>query len=469
MKKIKEILLYANWRNIFFSLLGSAILAFGTSYIYVNSDIPEAGMIGVCLIIEHFTGIHPSISNIIITVFCYILAWRLMGTKYILNTGVATIGFSVFYAIFSSEALSGLVPSMAEYPLLAALVGALFVEVGTAITHRYGSAPSGEQALTMAIVKRGAFNFGWIQFIRDFLILSLSIVMYEDPADGIYPVIYAILIMALLTPVTDYIVNAPKKAKFTRRIQQKAKNTWAPIIAVGVVLATLMTMVTMYLTKVYPANNDQIEQYVEENCNGSYTQTVIDEQDVIIYAPTGHTKAGFIFYPGGRVDPTSYTALMAECASDGILCVVVEMPFNLAVFGINKAIDVVEMFPTIESWYIGGHSLGGSMASVCANTHPDIFEGIILLASYSNIDISSYRVLSVYGSKDEVMEKSNYEKYKENLPGEFSGKLVEKKLDGGNHSGFAMYGHQDGDGTPTITAKEQIFETATLITNFILN
>ena len=27
MKKIKEILLYANWRNIFFSLLGSAILA----------------------------------------------------------------------------------------------------------------------------------------------------------------------------------------------------------------------------------------------------------------------------------------------------------------------------------------------------------------------------------------------------------------------------------------------------------
>ena len=47
MKKIKEIFLYANWRNIFFSLLGSAILAFGTHYIYANSEIPEAGMIGV--------------------------------------------------------------------------------------------------------------------------------------------------------------------------------------------------------------------------------------------------------------------------------------------------------------------------------------------------------------------------------------------------------------------------------------
>ena len=208
--KIKEIFLYANWKNILFSLLGSAILAFGTNYIYVNSDIPEGGMIGLCLIIEHFTGIHPSISNIVITLFCYALAWRLMGTRYILNTSVATIGFSVFYAIFSSEALNGLVPSMAQYPLLAAIVGAFFVEIGTAITHRYGSAPSGEQALTMAISKRGAINYGWIQFFRDFTVLSLFLFTYEDPTKGIYPVLYAILIMTLLTPISDYIATAPK-------------------------------------------------------------------------------------------------------------------------------------------------------------------------------------------------------------------------------------------------------------------
>ena len=136
----------------------------------------------MCLIIESLTGISVPVSIVVITVLCYILAWRLMGTRYILNTSVATIGFAVFYAIFSSDALTNLIPAI-EYPLLAALIGALFVEVGTALTHRFGSAPSGEQALTMAIAKRGSFDFAWVQFIRDFLILSLSLLTYEDPAD----------------------------------------------------------------------------------------------------------------------------------------------------------------------------------------------------------------------------------------------------------------------------------------------
>ena len=467
MKKIKEIFLYANWKNILFALIGSAILAFGTNYIYVNSNVPEGGIIGLCLIIEHFTGIHPSLSNIIITVFCYILAWRLMGTKYILNTSIATIGFSIFYAIFSMDSLDGLFPSLAEYPLLAALVGAIFVEVGTAITHRFGSAPSGEQALTMALVKRGDLNFGWVQFFRDFLVLSLAIFTYDDPADGIYPVIYAILIMTLLTPLTDYIVNAPKKASFTKRVE-KSKSSWGGIIATGLIIATIMTAGTIYLTEVYPADTTAINKYVNENFKDTYTMTVDDENDMVVYTPDGDIKAGFIFYPGGKVDPTAYTPILAECASNGILCVTVEMPFNLAVFGINKGMDVIDAFPEVEKWYIGGHSLGGSMAASCVSTHPEFFEGIVLLASYSTIDVTSFRVLSVFGSEDQVMEKKNYDKYIENLPDKFSGRFVEVELKGGNHANFGIYGEQKGDGTATISNFEQIQKTADLIIDFIL-
>lgn len=462
--KIKEIFLYANWKNILFSLLGSAILAFGTNYIYVNSDIPEGGMIGLCLIIEHFTGIHPSISNIVITLFCYALAWRLMGTRYILNTSVATIGFSVFYALFSSEALDGLVPSMAQYPLLAALVGAFFVEVGTAITHRYGSAPSGEQALTMAISKRGAINYGWIQFFRDFTVLSLFLFTYEDPTKGIYPVLYAILIMTLLTPVSDYIVNAPKHAKFAKRIN-RTKGSWIPVVAVGLILATILTAATIYLTEVYSPTEEMMAEYFAEE--SEYNITIDDENDMIIYAPEEEIKAGFVFYPGGKVDPRAYSPLMVACANNGILCVVVEMPFNLAVFGINKAADVLERFPDVNTWYIGGHSLGGSMAASFASTHTDIFKGIIFLASYSTIDLSSLNVLSVRGTEDLVMDYGRYQKYKENLPTVASGKFFETTITGGNHSYFGTYGEQKGDGAAKISNEEQISQTVKAITEFI--
>jgi len=473
MKKIKEILLYTNWRNIFFALLGSAILAFGTNYIYANSQIPEGGIMGVCLIIEHFTGIHPSISNILITLFCYMLAWRLMGTRYILNASVATLGFSLFYAIFSSPALDNLIPSMAEYPLIAALIGAILVEVGTGLTHRFGSAPSGEQALTMAIVKRGSFNLAWIQFIRDFIVLSIPLLYIDEPMNAVY----AIIIMALTTPITDHIVNAPKNVRFTKRVKRTHKS-WLPIVIIGLILSLIMTAILIYVNEVYMPTDDVAAYASSQGIEDGFTvehlvddtkhdPNVTDNAYATAYLPMGEIKAGFVFYPGGKVDCEAYAPLLMECASRGILCVVVEMPFNLAVFGINKGAEIIEQFPKVESWYIGGHSLGGSMAASCAANHSDLFDGVVLLASYSTVDITNLRVLSIYGTNDEVMETRNYEKYENNLPDIFSGNFTERVISGGNHSYFGMYGSQKGDGEATVTNVEQIKFAADEIVKFI--
>ena len=384
-----------------------------------------------------------------------------MGTKYILNASVATIGFSVFYALFSSPMLDGLIPSMAEYPLLAALIGALFIEVGTGLAHRSGSAPSGEQALTMAIAKRGAFNFGWILFFRDFSILSLSIVMYDDKIEGLYSVIYAILIMTLTTPITEYIVNAPKKAKFTRRIQ-KTRKSWIAILAVGIVLTIFMGIFGMYFADYYHATSDAVNYTVE----GVETREL--DSDIVAYIPEGGATTGFIFYPGGKVEYTAYAPLLKECAKQGIVCVVIEMPFNLAIFGINRGADVPALLPEVETWYIGGHSHGGVMAASCASTHEGLFAGVVLLGSYSTVDISNLRVLSIYGSNDEVTSPQDREKYEGNLPDVYSENFVNVEISGGNHAYFGMYGAQEGDGEATIDNITQIKKAAQAIADFII-
>ena len=79
-------------------------------------------------------------------------------------------------------------------------------------------------------------------------------------------------------------------------------------------------------------------------------------------------------------------------------------------------------------------------------------------ASYSTADLkgSGLSVLSVYGSEDGVLNLEKYEKYKENLPKDHK----ELVIDGGCHAFFGCYGAQKGDGTPTLTAKEQIEQTA---------
>lgn len=176
---------------------------------------------------------------------------------------------------------------------------------------------------------------------------------------------------------------------------------------------------------------------------------------------------GFIFYPGGKVENIAYAPLVRNLAENGISCLVAKMPFNLAVFDMKAADRLKALYPEINEWYIGGHSLGGSMAASYVYEHADEYEGVVLLGSYSTADLSDtdLEVLSVYGSNDEVLNVDKYKQYYSNLPQT----VIEKVIEGGCHSYFGEYGQQQGDGTATITSQAQQELTSQLILDMILN
>ena len=221
------------------------------------------------------------------------------------------------------------------------------------------------------------------------------------------------------------------------------------IITTSVVLtlAIIVGACAIYLGDYYRADNEAIGAFFPQGAKWN------EEPGMIVFEPEGATK-GVIIYPGGKVEYTAYIPLMQACAEEGILCVLVEMPYNLAVFDVNAADGIQKDYPEIEEWYIGGHSLGGSMAASYLADNADDYEGLILLGSYSTADLSDtdLAVLSVFGSEDKVMNREKYEDNKSNLPSDFT----EFVIDGGCHAYFGMYGAQTGDGTPTITNEEQI-------------
>ena len=181
--------------------------------------------------------------------------------------------------------------------------------------------------------------------------------------------------------------------------------------------------------------------------------SIKENDDGIVFAPE-HSSAGLIFYPGGKVEHMAYAPLMRALAEQDILCVLVKMPFRLAVFDVKAADGIQEQFPEIENWYLGGHSLGGSMAANYVSKHDEDFEGLVLLAAYSteNLSDSGLKVLSLYGSEDGVLNREKYEEYRSNLPED----TVEYVIQGGNHAGFGSYGEQEGDGQARVSQGEQI-------------
>ena len=238
------------------------------------------------------------------------------------------------------------------------------------------------------------------------------------------------------------------------------KRTRKILIVIGAVIAALIIACGAYLSDYYHADTEAVEAFAST----STVQMQQDDAGNYIFMPED-PEAGMIFYPGGKVECEAYIPLMQELADEEVLGILVEMPFNLAVFDMNAAEGIQESYPEIEKWYIGGHSLGGSMAASYLSENIDAFDGLILLGSYSTADLSASEldVLSIYGSEDKVMDVEKYEMNKENLPEHFH----EVVIDGGCHAFFGVYGAQEGDGIPLITNEEQISITADAITSVI--
>ena len=167
MKNRRELFRYAQL------LLGSAILAFGLFNVHSQSRITEGGVLGTTLLLQHWFGISPSISEAVLDVCCYLLGLKYLGKSFLRYALTATGGFALSYALF--ERMGYMLPSMLDQPLLAAVVGGLFVGVGVGLVVRVGGAAGGDDALALVIAKLLHWPVSRAYLFTDLVVLLLSL------------------------------------------------------------------------------------------------------------------------------------------------------------------------------------------------------------------------------------------------------------------------------------------------------
>ena len=180
----------------------------------------------------------------------------------------------------------------------------------------------------------------------------------------------------------------------------------------------------------------------------------------LVFTPTAASPStGFIFYPGGKVDPRAYAPQAHAIAAQGYLVVIVPVPLHLAVLAPNAAADVQAAYPNITRWAVGGHSLGGVMAAHFAHDHPQSVQGLALWASYpqASDDLSgrALSVVSISGSLDGLSTPAKIEASRPLLPASTSWVVIA----GGDHGQFGWYGPQSGDNPATIDHAAQSAQT----------
>lgn len=188
----------------------------------------------------------------------------------------------------------------------------------------------------------------------------------------------------------------------------------------------------------------------------STSELSVESTQWIVFRPLNQPiETGLILYPGGRVDPLSYAPTAAAIAEQGYLVVITPMPFNLAVFDPNQALDVMRAFPEIQFWAVGGHSLGGAMAANFTRNNLEFVDGLVLWASYpaQNDDLSTFElsVASIFATLDGLSSPEKIAASRQLLPAN----TIWTAIKGGNHAQFGWYGDQRGDNLALIDRHKQ--------------
>lgn len=253
--------------------------------------------------------------------------------------------------------------------------------------------------------------------------------------------------------------RAPRPAPAPDRTPRKARRiVWwilgsiGAVLVLGVIGIVVWSQVGVMMAEPGPLAEVQNDPAI----------TITDTSGAIVLTPSdAEPDTGLVFIPGAKVDPWAYANNLAGLVADGEVAVVITKPWlNLAFFDLRALGAFTDLVPGVDTWAVGGHSLGGVRACQLA----DDADALVLFASYCATDLSSsdLPVLSIAGTEDGLSTPEKIDDARPLLPADARMEVIE----GASHASFGDYGPQPGDGTPTITDEQMDAELTALLLAF---
>lgn len=191
-------------KNILILFFASAFQAFGMYHIHALADITEGGVLGATLLLEYWFHISPAITSFLMNAVCFALGFRILGKEFIACSAIAALGYSIGYALW--EQFPPLWPEIVQYPLLAAILGALFIGIGAGLCVRAGGATCGDDALAMSLSHISKIPIQWIYLASDLTVLLLSLSYIP-----LRRIVYSLITVTLSGQIIGWIQRIPHR------------------------------------------------------------------------------------------------------------------------------------------------------------------------------------------------------------------------------------------------------------------
>ena len=185
-------------------VVGSAIYAVGFQFFMFPNSIVSGGIVGISMIINHFTQWPVGVMTIIMNIPLFAVAWRYFGLDFLIGSLVGMALSSAFVDLF---ALTGI--SLTNDPMLASIIGGVVKGFGLGVVYFVGATTGGVDIVAKFLRRKNPhINFGTLILIIDAVIVAAYAVILNKYESAMYSVVAMFVVSKVIDLVLYGIDNS---------------------------------------------------------------------------------------------------------------------------------------------------------------------------------------------------------------------------------------------------------------------
>jgi uncharacterized membrane-anchored protein YitT (DUF2179 family) len=186
-------------KSYFFIFLGLALFTFGWSAFLTPYEVSGGGVAGAASILYFATKFPIGITTFVLNAILIAIAWKVLGTKFCVNSLICTVVMSGFFALFQPMFPQPIVDDM----FMSVIIGSALAACGIGMTINWGGNTGGIDIIALMIGKYRNISYGRVSLFANIVIVGSSYFVLHDVQKLVYS--FVVLIVSII--VSDLVID----------------------------------------------------------------------------------------------------------------------------------------------------------------------------------------------------------------------------------------------------------------------
>ncbi len=206
MRKLPEFSLKKfYWKDYLTIIVGAFMYALGVTQFIMPHQFVIGGLTGIAVLLNYAFNLPVSLLVLIMNALLLLLAFRILGSEFLVKTIVGVALLSLFIGMFEQVQWD---PIMTDEPLMAGLIGAILGGSGVGLLMSVNGSSGGTDIIVLVINKFRHITPGRTMLFVDLVIVSSSYLIFRS----VETIVFGIIIIAVMATSVDWILSGIRQS-----------------------------------------------------------------------------------------------------------------------------------------------------------------------------------------------------------------------------------------------------------------